>query len=208
MLLLLTLRSELQHANNQHSNPLTAKRILVYGVCGSGKTTFARRLSERTGIPWTSVDDMAWLPGWVNTTEEYQREQAERICAADEWILDTAYGKWIDIPLGRVELILALDYPRWFSLQRLLRRTFSRVIDKKPICNGNVESWRTMFSRDSIIVWHFKSWKRKRQRIRAWTASKDGPKVIAFANARGAERWLQSQQPVRRESRQPDERQP
>ncbi len=169
---------------------LEAKRILVYGVCGSGKTTFAKALSERTGIPWTSVDDMAWLPGWVTTSEAFQREQADSICAADEWILDTAYGKWIEIPLAKADLILALDYPRWFSLQRLLRRTITRVIDKKLICNGNVESWKTTLSRDSIILWHFRSWKRKRQRIRAWAASSEGPRVIAFRNAREAEQFL------------------
>ncbi|MEZ0325013.1 MAG: AAA family ATPase [Fimbriimonas sp.] len=171
---------------------LTEKRILVYGVCGSGKTTFAKALSERTGIPWTSVDDMAWLPGWINTTEEYQREQAERICAAEEWILDTAYGKWIEIPLAKAELIIALDYPRWFSLQRLVRRTLARVIDKKYVCNGNIETWKNTLSKDSIILWHFKSWKRKRLRIRAWAAAKDGPRVIAFTNATEAEQFLQS----------------
>ena len=164
----------------------------MYGVCGSGKTTFARRLSERTGIPWTSVDDMAWLPGWQSTSEEYQREQAERICAADEWILDTAYGKWLEIPLARAELIIGLDYPRWFSLQRLVRRTLMRVIDNKPVCNGNVETWRLMFARDSIILWHFKSWRRKRDRMRAWAKDSSMPEVVLLSNAKAAESWLQS----------------
>ena len=171
---------------------MDAKRILVYGVCGSGKTTFARRLSERTGIPWTSVDDMAWLPGWQSTSEEYQREQAERICAADEWILDTAYGKWLEIPLAGAELIIGLDYPRWFSLQRLVRRTLMRVLDKKPVCNGNIETWRLMFARDSIILWHFKSWRRKRDRMRAWAKDSSMPEVVLLSNAKAAESWLQS----------------
>ncbi len=172
--------------------PLTEKRILVYGVCGSGKTTFAKALSDRTGIPWTSVDDMAWLPGWISTTDEFQTEQVEKICAGEAWILDTAYGKWIEIPLSRTDLIVALDYPRWVSLQRLLKRTLTRIIDQKPICNGNVETWKTSFSTDSIILWHFRSWKRKRQRIRAWASSAEGPRVIAFTHPQEAERWLKS----------------
>lgn len=54
-------------------------------------------------------------------------------------MLDTAYSAWLDVVLPRVELILGLDYPRWISLQRLIRRTLMRAIDKKPICNGNTE---------------------------------------------------------------------
>jgi adenylate kinase family enzyme len=168
----------------------SAKRVLVYGVCGSGKTTLASRLSEVTGIPWHSVDDLAWLPGWRTTTEEYQRGVIAPICESESWILDTAYGQWLDLAIDRAEVIVALDYPRWFSFLRLLRRTFSRVVDKKPICNGNVETLRNTFSRDSILLWHFRSFRRKRTRIRSWAAAVSGPPVIVIQSAWEAEMWL------------------
>lgn len=169
-----------------------AKRILVYGVCGSGKTTLAEKIGQRTGLPWHSVDDLAWEANWTPSTDEKQIAVITGIVEQPEWVLDTAYGKWIDLPLSRAELIVCLDYPRWFSLWRLVRRTLARVIDKKPICNGNVETWRQMFSRDSIILWHFKSFARKRRRMRAWAASGDGPRVILLKSAREADRWLAS----------------
>jgi len=74
--------------------------------------------------------------------EEEQRRRFEEICAGDTWLLDTAYGAWLDVPLARVELVVALDYPRWVSLLRLVRRTFGRIVDKQTICNGNVETLR------------------------------------------------------------------
>ena len=168
---------------------------MCYGVCGSGKTTLAKRIGERTGLPWHSADDLAWLPGWKETSLEFQTEKIGEIVSQEEWVLDTAYGKWIDLPMSRVELIVALDYPRWFSFARLLRRTFARAIDKKPICNGNVETWKTTFSRKSILVWHFQSFSRKRERIRKWQADPKGPAVVAFRNPRAAEKWLLSLQP-------------
>jgi len=169
---------------------LGARRILVYGVTGSGKSTLAAKLSERTGIPWFSADDLAFEASWKPTTDEFQQEKIGVICAQDEWILDTAYGKWIDVVLARVELIVALDYPRWFSFWRLLRRTANRIVDKKPICNGNVETLRQALSRDSILLWHFKSFNRKRIRIRAWSAQAGGPRVIVLRSAREAHLWL------------------
>jgi adenylate kinase family enzyme len=74
--------------------PARAVRILVYGVAGSGKTTLARRIGERTGLPWHQVDDLTWEPGWVAVPDEEQRQRIAAICAGERWVLDSAYGKW------------------------------------------------------------------------------------------------------------------
>lgn len=66
------------------------------------------------------------------------------------------------------DLIVGLAYPRWRSLSRLIRRTLSRTIDPKRICNGSTESFRQALSKDSIIAWHFRSFANKRRRIRQW----------------------------------------
>lgn len=167
------------------------RRVLVYGVTGSGKTTAARRLSEVTGIPWTDVDSLTWEPGWVEVPTEVQRERIAALCAGDEWILDAAYGKWLDIPLARVELVVGLDYGRAVSFGRLLHRTVTRAFRGDRVSNGNVESLRMMLSRDSILVWHFRSFARKRARIRRWQ-SEDVPfAVLAFRRPADFERWLQ-----------------
>ena len=169
-----------------------AKRILVYGVTGSGKTSFAERISVRTGIPWHSVDDLTWEPDteWVPVPDEEQRRRIEAICAADEWVLDTAYGSWLDIPLARAELIVGLDFPRFVSLFRLTRRTIARSLDGRRICNGNRESFRHAVSRESIILWHFKSFSSKRRRIRAWASDRSAPEVIHLTSPRRADDWL------------------
>jgi hypothetical protein len=89
-----------------------------------------------------------------------------------------------------VDLVVGLDYPRWFSLQRVVRRSVMRAIDKKPICNGNTESFRAMLGRDSIIGWHFRSFGRKRRRMRGWAAAAEGPAVLLFARSRDLEAWI------------------
>lgn len=167
------------------------KRILVYGVTGSGKTTLARQIGEATALRWHSVDDeIGWLPDWVERPRDDQRDLASRIASSDEWVLDTAYGHWRDVVLARTELIVALDYPRLVSLARLVRRTMKRVITRELACNGNRESLRQALSLNSIIAWHFRSFSRKRERIAAWEADPLLPAVVRLRSPRRTEQWL------------------
>jgi adenylate kinase family enzyme len=171
------------------------RRVLVYGVTGSGKSTAAARIAARTGLPLTLVDELTWLPGWVAVAEEVQRETFREIAAGDRWVLDSAYGGWLDVVLPRADLVVGLDYPRWLSLGRLLRRTLVRIVDRRPVCGGNIETLGQLLSRDSIIVWHFSSFRRKRERLRAWAADPGGPKVLLFSRPRDLARWIDGLEP-------------
>jgi hypothetical protein len=95
-----------------------------------------------------------------------QRQLIASICAGERWILDTAYTSWLDVVLDRVQLIVGRDYPRWRSLGRLVWRTVRRNVEHQLICNGNTESFRRTFSRDSIIAWQFKSFAQARSDAR------------------------------------------
>ena len=166
-----------------------ASRILVYGVTGSGKSTLAARIARRTGLPYHPVDDLTWEPGWVAVPDDVQRDRIARICAGDEWVLDSAYGSWRDLPLARADLIVGLDFPRWLSYGRLLRRTVTRLVSRETICNGNRETLRALLAKDSILVWHFSSFRRKRRRMREWRAE-DGERVLLFRSPSEVDRWL------------------
>ena len=175
---------------SRSTNSSPGHRILVYGVTGSGKSTAAQRIAARTLLPLTLADELTWAPDWVPVAEDEQRRLFAAVAAKDRWVLDTAYGAWLDVVLPRVDLVVGLDYPRWFSLQRVFRRSVMRAIDKQSICNGNTESFRGMLGRDSIFRWHFRSFGRKRGRMRAWAAAAEGPAVLLFTRSRDLEVWI------------------
>jgi adenylate kinase family enzyme len=92
-----------------HGGNVTAvQRVLVYGVTGSGKSTLARRIAERCVLPCHDVDDLTWEPGWVPVPDEVQRARLTAVCAGDEWVIDSAYGKWLDVPLARTDLVVGV----------------------------------------------------------------------------------------------------
>lgn len=100
------------------------RRIAVVGSGGAGKSTFARSLGERLGLPVIHLDRHYWKPAWVETpTAEWVALQQE-LYAADAWIADGNYGGTIDLRLERVDAVIILALPRALCLRRVLRRTW------------------------------------------------------------------------------------
>jgi adenylate kinase family enzyme len=175
-------------------------RVLFYGVTGSGKSAAARTYAETTGLPeFSADDDVGWLPGWQQRTVEEQRGIAAAIAARDRWVLDSAYGVWRDVVLPRAELVVGLDYPRWLSLARLLRRSLRRARSRETVCNGNIETIARLIDHDSIILWHFRSFTRKRRVMRSLHRDPGMPPVILFRRPGDLDAWLAKLPPLARE---------
>ncbi|MFC4243986.1 adenylate kinase [Gryllotalpicola reticulitermitis] len=179
------------------SVPLAPRRILLHGATGSGKSTAAVRIAAILGRPVTLADEIGWLPGWRERPVEEQRAMVQAAAAGDSWVFDSAYSKWRDLVMPSVDLIIGLDYSRWLSLTRLIVRTARRVITGEFICNGNRETLRKALSADSIVIWHFRSWKKKRVTMRAWSADQTGPPTILFRRPRDLEAWIGGLTPVK-----------
>jgi adenylate kinase family enzyme len=168
----------------------SARRILLIGVTGSGKSPLAREVESRTGIPAIDVDALAWQPGWVKTPESEFVAAVYEIAATDSWILDSAWTAIRPVVLPRAELIVALDLPRWVSLSRLLVRTGRRIVTRERICGDNVETLRSVLSGDSILTWHFRSFADKRRQMAQWEADPATPPVLRLRTEAEVRRWV------------------
>jgi adenylate kinase family enzyme len=157
-------------------------RVCIYGVTGSGKTTLGRKLAAELGVPFLEVDSVTWAENWTEVPMEIQVERVKSFTEQDSWVIDTMYGKWSAEVIGRVEILVAFDYPRWRSLWQLTLRSLHRVTTKTPVCNGNIERWSKLLSHDSIIAWHFRSFKSKTTRAKKWES--EGKTVIWIRHPR------------------------
>lgn len=166
------------------------ERIVVFGTTGSGKSTLARRLSERLGLPYFETDALHWNPGWIPTPELEFRARVEKATEGPRWVTEGNYSAIRDILLSRADTAIWLDYPFPLVFSRLLKRTLRRVIHREAICNGNYETWQQTFSRDSILLWAFKShWRKKRQYPDLWRRYPHLT-VLRFASSSQTEAWL------------------
>jgi len=87
------------------------KRVIVIGSPGAGKSTFARQLRDRTGIPLVYLD-MIWHRPDRTTIfrEEFDRKLSD-ILKTDSWIIDGNYGRTLELRLRSCDTVFLLDYP-------------------------------------------------------------------------------------------------
>ena len=99
------------------------KRVMIIGQPGSGKSTFARALGERTGLPVVHIDQIHWKEGWVERDQDEKTKMCLEAHARDEWIFEGGHSiTWPD-RLGRCDTLIWLDYPFLNRCWRLIKRT-------------------------------------------------------------------------------------
>lgn len=97
-------------------------RILILGSGGSGKTTFARKLAAKTGLPLHHLDSLYWKPGWTKPETAEFRQRVADIVDTDQWIVDGSYFDTLNLRAPRADCIIFLDISRYVCLWNMLKR--------------------------------------------------------------------------------------
>jgi adenylate kinase family enzyme len=145
-------------------------RIQVVGTSGSGKSTLANAIARELALTHLELDSIYHQPNWAALPTEEFRAKVFEFASQNSWIIDGNYSKVRDILDARITHIIWLDYPRWFVMWRLVRRTLMRAVTRQELWNGNRESATSWLSRDpeqNILLWAWTTHQRNRERYQA-----------------------------------------
>jgi adenylate kinase family enzyme len=144
-------------------------KIIVIGTTGSGKSTIAKKLSDKLNVPHIQLDLLFWRPNWRQSTDEEFFLKIENAIAQPQWILDGNYGKANHLTWKEADTVIWIDFPFWLTFYQNLKRSLARAIIRKELWEGtgNRESFSRMFSKDSILIWLFKTYSSNISRYQA-----------------------------------------
>ncbi|SCW47942.1 Adenylate kinase [Paenibacillus tianmuensis] len=101
------------------------KKVLIIGIVASGKTTLAKRLSQKMNVPWYELDDIVHHQ---TPTRRYKRtadEQVEVIMDIDKngaWIFEGTDRESYQCLFDMADTIIFLDTPLWKRRIRIVTR--------------------------------------------------------------------------------------
>lgn len=162
------------------------KRILVLGICGAGKSTFARKLQAKLGLPIYHLDQIFWTPGWKSISKDDLRTQVEAIVKHEEWIIDGGYLSCIHERLARADTVILLGLSRYRALWRIIKRVVRYHGTTRPdMTEGCPEQIDWEFVK---YVWNFPT----NQALQTEVALKQYPdlSVIRLKGDRATKKWL------------------
>ena len=105
------------------------KKVIVVGCPGSGKSTFARKLQEKTGLPLYYLDMIWHKPDKTTLTKEEFDEKLHELIARDEWIIDGNYSRTLEPRLQACDTAFVFDLPLEVCLAGAQARVGTKRID-------------------------------------------------------------------------------
>lgn len=104
------------------------KKVIIIGCPGAGKSTFARKLKDRTGLPLFYLDMIWHKADGTNISRDEFDEKLKGIMEKEQWILDGNYIRTLEMRLKECDTVFLLDYP----LELCLEGAASRIGKERP----------------------------------------------------------------------------
>lgn len=168
-----------------------ARRILIGAPAGTGKSTLARRIHARTGVPYEELDALFHGPGWTELPGF--RDDVAAFAARDSWVTEWQYTTQLGQLLpSRADTLVWLDLPVGVHMGRLIRRTLHRRWYRVPLWHGNVEPplATILTNPDHIVRWGWKGRAKLRKRIVRAVVEHPHLRIVRLRSTREVDVWL------------------
>ena len=170
----------------------------MVGTSASGKSTFGKQLAKRLDIPFIEMDEVFWDANWREPPDAEFFPKLKTALSEHSWVLDGNYTRTIPIKWKDIDLVIWLDYSFPRTLYQSITRAINRSYTKKELWpnTGNRESFRKLFSKDSIVLWMIRGYPSNRAKyIKAMGSSEFSHiEFLQLKSPRQARRYIESLQ--------------
>ena len=97
------------------------QKVIVIGSPGAGKSTFARKLRDVSGLPLYYLDLIWHRPDQTNISRDEFDIQLQTILGKECWIVDGNYLRTLEMRLKVCDTVFLLDFPVEVCLLRPIR---------------------------------------------------------------------------------------
>lgn len=164
------------------------KRVIIIGCGGAGKSTLARKLGEKTGLPVVHLDRLFWKPGWVEMPPDEFDAILRRELKRDTWIMDGNFNRTMPERLSRCDTVIYLDFSRLTCLLGVVKRVVTTYGTVRPdMGEGCPERIDFEFLK---WVWNFN--KNKRKKYYRQLEAVPHAQVIILKNRRSVRKFLKN----------------
>lgn len=164
------------------------ERVMIIGCGGAGKSTLARALGERTGLPVVHLDQLWWAPGnWQHMERAEFDERLKAELCKPRWILDGNFNRTMELRLAACDTVIYLDYPRLVCLKNWIGRVIKNWGRTRQDMGPGCQEW---FDPEMAKwIWTFN--KTNRARYHALLEGLEGKSVHIFRSRRQVTKFLE-----------------
>jgi len=129
------------------------KQIIIIGCPGSGKTYFAKQLSEILQIELFHMDNIYWKKDKTHISREELVCRVDEIMSQSEWILDGNYISTIEQRIKGADTIFLFDYTKKDCLEGVKSRIGIKRDDIPWIetkLDPDFQKWIMDFRKDTL----------------------------------------------------------
>ncbi len=163
------------------------QKIMIFGIPGSGKSTFASKLSQKLNIPLEHLDRYFFLDNWIERDKTEFLKIQQDLVSKKEWIIDGNATGSLEMRFQKADVALYFRFSRMLCLWRVCYRFFQRdQLGKAEGCSARI-SWKFL-----CYLWNFDT--RVRTSLQELERKYPHVKLYVCTCQKDAEAWATSLQ--------------
>ena len=165
------------------------RRVLIIGNAGAGKTTFARKLAEKTGLPLVHLDKIFWCGNWEHLSREEFDAAMQTELEKECWIIDGNFNRTLIHRLQYCDTVFFFDLPTIVCFWGAIKRVILNYGKCRPDMGGNCPErfdWGKWDIYRSILQFN------RKHRKNYYTLLAGRENVVIFRKRKETARYLQN----------------